>query len=71
MLACEESIVIAGLQLFFVPYFSSTKLKMSFASNHEPSLPASPEKFKRLLKKGAPEFLPAPLFYGRTNLPDL
>ncbi len=48
MLACEESIVIAGLQLFFVPYFSSTKLKMSFAGNHKPSLPASPETFKRL-----------------------
>ena len=44
MLACEESIAISGLQLFFVLYWSGTKLKMGFASNHKPYLSASPEK---------------------------
>ena len=46
MLTYEKCIVFAGLQLFFAPYFPSTKLKMNFANNHKPFLSVSPEKSK-------------------------
>jgi methylthioribose-1-phosphate isomerase len=51
LLTCAQSIEIPGRQLFFVPYFPSTKLKMSFASNFKPSRSLTAENFRQLQKK--------------------
>ena len=41
-----KTIVTSELQLFFVPYFSSTKLKISFVRNNKRFRSVSAEKFK-------------------------